>query len=207
MNCRVKMTHDVRGIASGRTVLREAWCVVPLRPGSPAEVLQALVLGADVVDTRYPIDLAVAGRALVESDLDAKVDNAGDETGGLFPEGDGETGDASWPQPLTESFRDEKYEKDFSVFRDGYSRAYVHHLLKRQEMLGTILLVRHNLSVFDCFMARCRDRIKDATLRRWARKLVEQWRANPPEPKANDGCDLLILYVGLHNSSMCDSRR
>jgi queuine tRNA-ribosyltransferase len=45
-----------------------------------------------------------------------------------------------------------------------YSRAYLHHLFKAKEMLGPILLSRHNLHYYQQLMAGLREAIADARL-------------------------------------------
>ena len=41
----------------------------------------------------------------------------------------------------------------------NYSRAYLHHLIKSQEMLGPMLLTWHNLTYYQQLMAGMRDSI------------------------------------------------
>ncbi len=45
-----------------------------------------------------------------------------------------------------------------------YSRAYLHHLFKAKEMLGPILLTRHNLHYYQQIMAGLREAIEDGRL-------------------------------------------
>ena len=41
----------------------------------------------------------------------------------------------------------------------GYSRAYIHHLFKAEEMLGAMLLTRHNLTYYQDLMRGLREAI------------------------------------------------
>merc|ERR1711933_215448 len=49
-----------------------------------------------------------------------------------------------------------------------YSRAYLYHLLEVRELLGTNLLVEHNLHVYASFFATIRRHIQQGTLTRFA---------------------------------------
>jgi queuine tRNA-ribosyltransferase len=40
-----------------------------------------------------------------------------------------------------------------------YSKAYLHHLIKSQEMLGAMLLTEHNLAFYQALMKAMRDAI------------------------------------------------
>ena len=56
----------------------------------------------------------------------------------------------------------------------NYSRAYIHHLLKCQEMLGPMLMTRHNLHYYQELMAGMREAISAGTLADFA----EQFHAD-----------------------------
>ena len=47
---------------------------------------------------------------------------------------------------------------------NGFSRAYIHHLFKANEMLGPMLLTRHNLSYYQDLMRRLRESIAQGNL-------------------------------------------
>ncbi len=47
------------------------------------------------------------------------------------------------------------------VCREGYSRAYIRHLLKAKEMLGMRLCVLHNLYFYNTMMDEIREAIED----------------------------------------------
>jgi queuine tRNA-ribosyltransferase len=64
---------------------------------------------------------------------------------------------------------------DCSVSND-WSRAYLHHLFKADEMLGQTLLSWHNLAFYQSLMARLRDAIATGTLNTVALPLLELWR-------------------------------
>lgn len=49
----------------------------------------------------------------------------------------------------------------------GYSRAYLHHVIRSQEIIGSMLLTWHNLHYFQELMAGMRDAIAGATFTAW----------------------------------------
>lgn len=51
-----------------------------------------------------------------------------------------------------------------------YSRAYLHHLAKAEEILGPVLLTRHNLHYYQTLMTGLRDAIANGTLAGFAEK-------------------------------------
>jgi queuine tRNA-ribosyltransferase len=51
-----------------------------------------------------------------------------------------------------------------------YSRAYINHLLKCQEMLGPMLITRHNLHYYQELMAGLRSAIEQGTLQQFSEK-------------------------------------
>ncbi len=57
----------------------------------------------------------------------------------------------------------------------GYSRAYLHHLFKADEMLGPILLTWHNIFYYQYLMRGIRVAIMDGTLADHAATLRERW--------------------------------
>lgn len=56
-----------------------------------------------------------------------------------------------------------------------YSRAYVHHLLKADEMLGPMLLTQHNLHYYQLLMQGLRDAINAGKLEAHAQVLRADW--------------------------------
>jgi len=55
-----------------------------------------------------------------------------------------------------------------------YSKAYIHHLLKSNELLATQLLAQHNIATMNMLMREVRRAIKDCSLR----QLEEEWLGN-----------------------------
>lgn len=57
----------------------------------------------------------------------------------------------------------------------NYSRAYIHHLLKCDEMLGPMLLTQHNLHYYQELMAGLRGAIESGTLQQFASDFHQQY--------------------------------
>jgi queuine tRNA-ribosyltransferase len=57
---------------------------------------------------------------------------------------------------------------DVSASRD-YSKAYLHHLVKSQEILGQVLLSWHNLAFFQALMSELRAAISEGRLEAFRR--------------------------------------
>ena len=63
-----------------------------------------------------------------------------------------------------------------------HSRAYLHHLIRADEMLGPMLLTWHNLRYFQTLTARLREAILAGRFEAEAAALAAGWDAAPPEP-------------------------
>ena len=61
----------------------------------------------------------------------------------------------------------------------GYTRAYLHHLVKQGEMVGAILLSLHNLRFLLHLMERARESIIDGSYA----SFVRRWDALPAADK------------------------
>jgi len=69
---------------------------------------------------------------------------------------------------------------DCPASRD-YSKAYLHHLIKCDEILGQVLLSWHNIAVFQALMARLRAEIAAGTLDAFRRAFRESQRGDNGE--------------------------
>lgn len=69
-----------------------------------------------------------------------------------------------------------------------YSRAYLRHLVKANELLGHRLLTQHNLSFYGALVAGAREHIEAGDYAKWARDVAERMRAGdevgPVDPKS-----------------------
>jgi queuine tRNA-ribosyltransferase len=65
-----------------------------------------------------------------------------------------------------------------------YSRAYLHHLVKANEMLGAMLLTAVNLAYYQDLMAGMRAAIANRQFQTFRDQLLAQWRSGD-EPHGN----------------------
>lgn len=188
---------------------------LPLCVGTPVELLQAILLGVDVVESPYPAQTAADGVALtfsweaLEEDFPSEAE-AEEILKGLLTQravaegGSKETetcankvdGDVA-PSPLKAGvrhlrLRTEEYREDFRPISETtpvaqYSRAYLFHLLVVRELLGTMLLMQHNLHAYARLLESIRGHIQKGTVRRFAAwflqtQTCEDVSAPPPTP-------------------------
>lgn len=80
------------------------------------------------------------------------------------------------------NIKNKKWEDDFSPIEENgatfvdttYSKAYLHHLIKCNEMLGAQIASIHNLGFYLSLVAKAREHIVDDTFREWKQKMVIQ---------------------------------
>ena len=65
---------------------------------------------------------------------------------------------------------------------DGYSRAYLHHLVKANEILGATLLSWHNIHYYQSLMAAMRAAIADQNFETFARRFTHEQAVGDMEP-------------------------
>jgi queuine tRNA-ribosyltransferase len=118
--------------------------------GTPANILEGIALGIDMFDCVMPTRNA--------------------RNGMLFTtEG-------------TINMKNEKWKDDFSPIDSGlesyvsnfYTKAYVRHLLKADEMLGAMICSVHNLSFYLWLVGQAREQIIAGTFKTWKDKMVEK---------------------------------
>jgi queuine tRNA-ribosyltransferase len=116
--------------------------------GTPANILEGIALGIDMFDCVMPTRNA--------------------RNGMLFTtEG-------------TINMKNEKWKDDFSVIDSGldcyasnfYTKAYVRHLLKADEMLGAMICSVHNLAFYLWLVTQAREQIHAGTFKAWKDKMV-----------------------------------
>jgi queuine tRNA-ribosyltransferase len=116
--------------------------------GTPANILEGIALGIDMFDCVMPTRNA--------------------RNGMLFTtEG-------------TINMKNEKWKDDFSVIDSGldcyasnfYTKAYVRHLLKADEMLGAMICSVHNLAFYLWLVGQAREQIQAGTFKAWKDKMV-----------------------------------
>ena len=65
---------------------------------------------------------------------------------------------------------------------NNYSRAYLHHLVKSNEMLGMMLLSWHNIAYYQHLMAGMRVAIAENRFAQFAEETEAMWSAGDIEP-------------------------
>lgn len=127
----------------------------------PTVVLELVQLGVDVLDSSFADIVTNENRAIVFNT------------------------DFNQPQPTFPEIDllDEKFKDDFEPFVKGceciacrnHTRAYTHHLLKTNELLGPMLLSIHNLFQYKKFFAAIQRAIKEEKLSELTKLIAEQY--------------------------------
>jgi queuine tRNA-ribosyltransferase len=108
--------------------------------GKPVDIVEAVYRGVDMFDCVLPTRSGRHGQAWTwEGPINLKTARFADDE-----------------SPLDEN-------SDVSASRD-YSKAYLHHLVKSEEILGQVLLSWHNIAFFQTLMAGLRSAIADGRL-------------------------------------------
>jgi queuine tRNA-ribosyltransferase len=126
--------------------------------GTPDDILQAVVRGIDMFDCVLPTRNGRHGLAFTRFGP-VNLKNARH---------------AEDPHPLDP-------ESACPAARD-YSRAYLHHLIKANEMLGAILLSSVNIAYYQELMAGARAAINAGRFARFAEETTTRWRAREEAP-------------------------
>ena len=122
--------------------------------GKPVDLVEAIARGVDMFDCVLPTRSGRHGQAWTrEGSVNLK--NA------RFAEDD---------EPLDPTL-------DCPASRD-YSKAYLHHLIRAEEILARVLLSWHNLAFFQSVMQQARTAIAEGTFERFRRSFVEAQRAS-----------------------------
>ena len=81
------------------------------------------------------------------------------------------------------NIRNAKYKNDFSpidhnsfsLISNTYSKAYLHHLFKTNEVLGLRIATEHNLKFYIHLMEKVRQKIKDDCFEIWAKNFIKRY--------------------------------
>jgi len=119
--------------------------------GTPDDLLGAVMRGVDMFDCVMPSRAGRTARAYTERGaINLRNARFAEDTRTLTPHDD-------------------------TPVAGRYSRAYLHHLFRANEMLGPMLLTWHNLAYYQRLMRQIRAAIVDGTLDALAVKLREDW--------------------------------
>ncbi|HEV7263654.1 MAG TPA: tRNA guanosine(34) transglycosylase Tgt [Falsiroseomonas sp.] len=165
--------YAIGGLAVGEgqgEMLRVLDFTVPLLPrgaprylmgvGTPADLIGAVRRGVDMFDCVIPTRSGRTGRAYTSRGV-LNLRNARH---------------AEDPSPLDP-------ECDCPACT-GHSRAYIHHLIKAEEMLGPMLLTWHNIRYYQSLMARLRAAILAGRFEQEAAAIEAGWAEGAAERKA-----------------------
>ena len=116
--------------------------------GTPANILECIALGIDMFDCVMPTRNARNGTLFT--------------TVGVI------------------NIKNEKWKDDFSPIDSGldcyasnfYSKAYLKHLIKSQEMLGAMIASVHNLTFYLWLVGQAREKILEGTFLAWKNEMV-----------------------------------
>ena len=94
----------------------------------------------------------------------------------------------TWDGPI--NLKNARFAEDLAPLDDGvdcpvsrdWSRAYLHHLFKADEILGQTLLSWHNLAFFQSLMDRLRRAIEDGKLQETATPMLQGWASQMSAP-------------------------
>lgn len=119
--------------------------------GTPDDLLGAIMRGCDMFDCVMPSRAGRTARAYTErGTMNMRNARFAEDTRPISPEDD-------------------------SPLAGRYSRAYIHHLFRANEMLGPMLLTWHNLAYYQRLMRQIRAAILNDTLPELAFTLRENW--------------------------------
>ena len=84
------------------------------------------------------------------------------------------------------NIRNAKYKTDFSPIdengispmSENYTKAYLHHLFKTEEILGYRIATQHNLQFYIQLMLTMQDEIKAGNFDSWVKRFLERYEKN-----------------------------
>ena len=118
--------------------------------GKPVDIIEAVARGVDMFDCVLPTRSGRHGQAWTwDGPINLKAARFADDDAALDPD------------------------SDCPASRD-YSRAYLHHLVKSEEILSQVLLSWHNIAFFQALMAGARSAITDGTFEAFRRDVVRR---------------------------------
>jgi queuine tRNA-ribosyltransferase len=165
--------YAIGGLAVGEgqaEMLRMLDVTVPLLPepaprylmgvGTPHDLIEAVRRGVDMFDCVIPTRSGRTGRAYTSRGvLNMRNARHADDTSPLDPDCDCPT-------------------------CRKHSRAYLHHLIKAEEMLGPMLLTWHNIHYYQAMMARLRRAILERRFEQEAAAIMAGWAEGEANRKA-----------------------
>ncbi|ORZ12240.1 tRNA-guanine(15) transglycosylase-like protein [Absidia repens] len=132
---------------------------------TPEHILLGISNGVDLFDGSYAYKMTERGRAITLKfgiQLEKK-DGKIDKTINL------------WDTKLAQTFEPLDRSCECYSCSTPHTKAYIHHLLNAHEMLGTILLMGHNIYQLDQFMRYIRQSIANGTFKQDMDTFIDQY--------------------------------
>jgi queuine tRNA-ribosyltransferase len=145
-----------------------------------AEMFRVLDFAVDMLPADRPRYLMGVGKP---DDIVGAVVRGIDMFDCVLPTRSGRNGQAfTWDGPI--NIRNAKHAEDLAPLDPtcgcgactGWSRAYLHHLVRSGEMLGAMLMTEHNLYFYQALMAALRQAIGEGRLAAFAADFVARYR-------------------------------
>lgn len=128
--------------------------------GKPIDLLEGVARGIDMFDCVLPTRAGRHGQAWTwDGPINLKNARFAEDLAPL---------DAAVPCPASQD----------------YSRAYLHHLIRSGEYLGSMVLSWHNLAFFQALMAEMRSAIAAGTFEAFRARLSGQWAHTKSKPRS-----------------------
>ena len=182
------MFEDLRAVSSAALtdIGFDGYAIGGLAVGEgQAEMFRVLDFAVPMLPDDKPRYLMGVGKP---DDIVGAVERGIDMFDCVLPTRSGRNGQAfTWDGPL--NIRNAKHAEDLSPLDPespvaGWSKAYLHHLVKSGEMLGAILMTEHNLWFYQQVMAGLRSAISADQLTHWAEEFRRRYAGQAPAPRA-----------------------
>lgn len=126
--------------------------------GTPADIVGAVSRGIDMFDCVLPTRSGRTGKAFSRHG-DINIRN---------------TRHANDPRPIDENCK--------CPACNGFSRAYIHHLVKAKEILGSMLMTWHNIQYYQDLMNSLRKNISNGSLKSFSQRFHSEQSLGDIEP-------------------------
>ena len=144
-------TDEYAMIRIVKSIVPEKKLVYLMGVGSPAELLEAIALGVDCFDSRFPTQNARRGTLFTRSGF-LRITNTRYKDDAL---------------PLDEQCS--------CITCASYSRAYIRHLLVHKEGVGLRLASYHNIYFLQWLMRRAQESIKEGTFYQFKEEIQKKF--------------------------------
>ncbi|KAK8809819.1 hypothetical protein WA158_000762 [Blastocystis sp. Blastoise] len=136
-------------------------------PQTPLEILECVQKGMDIFPCSLPLYLAEHGQASIFWNGENYYSNEEDDTTVL-------------------DLSNIHYHEDHSPLCKGctcytcktFTRGYINHLLDVHELLGTMLLLQHNMHHYILYMKNIRNSIMNDTFESFSKQVIEHYKGN-----------------------------